>query len=76
MQKEVTHYAFFWNVQANEGHILLQFADGSTAQTLLDSPSEGSLLVDILRNEKPVYYDQEHDILLTGLEMVGEGEQS
>ena len=37
------------------------------------SPPKG-LLLDVLRNEKPVYYDTHHGMIMIGLEPVGEGE--
>lgn len=78
MRQKIENYAIFYNAQANEGHILFQFdhtAEGAnTATLILDSPQEGTLILDILRNEDPVYYDDEHHIIMTGLEIAGEGE--
>ncbi len=74
MGKVIERYAFFWNVRDNEGTLQLQFSDGSGDQVLVDSPQEGLLLLDVLRNEKPVFYDAQHKIVMTGLESVGEGE--
>ena len=74
MGKMIERYAFFWNARNNEGIVQLQFADGSGDQVLADSPQEGLLLLDILRNEKPVLYDDENGIIMTGLEPIGEGE--
>ncbi len=74
MGNVIERYAFFWNVKDNEGSLQLQFSDGSGDQVLVDSPQEGLLLLDVLRNEKPVFYDAQHGIIMTGLEPVGEGE--
>ena len=76
MRQRIERYAFFWNVKDNEGHLLfhLEGEENKTATLWLDSPQEGQLLVDILRNEDPVYYDEEHELIMTGLEPVGEGE--
>ncbi len=78
MRRKIEKYAIFYNVAANEGHFLFQLDDNiegeSTATLLLDSPEEGTLILDILRNEEPVYYDEEHQIIMTGLEFTGEGE--
>ncbi len=74
MGNVIERYAFFWNVKDNEGSMQLQFSDGSGDQVLVDSPQEGLLLLDVLRNEKPVFYDAKHGIIMTGLEPVGEGE--
>ena len=78
MRRIIERYAVFYNADANEGHIIFQLDDNiegqSTATLLLDSPQEGVLILDILRNEKPVYYDEDHHIIMTGLEFTGEGE--
>jgi len=74
MGNVIERYAFFWNARDNEGTLQLQFSDGSGDQVLVDSPQEGLLLLDVLRNEKPVFYDAQHGIIMTGLEPVGEGE--
>ena len=78
MRRRIERYAIFYNVAANEGHFIFQLDDNiegqSTATLHLDSPQEGTLLLDILRNEQPVYYDEEHEIIMTGLEFTGEGE--
>ena len=71
--KEVESYRIAWNANADEGSIMLQTTDG-VEQILLDSASEGTLLLDILRNEKPVYV--ENGVIFTGFEPVGEGEVS
>ncbi len=71
--KEISGYKFFWNVENNEGIMHLHTDDGNVNFTL-DSPQEASLLIDVLRNEKPVYYDPAGGIVMTGMEPVGEGE--
>ncbi len=50
-------------------------ADGTGGQVELDSAQEGLLLLDLLRNEKPVFYDATDDLIMTGMEPVGEGEE-
>jgi len=71
--KQIESYKISWNVANDEGIILLQTADG-VEQLLADSASEASLLLDILRNESPVFI--ENGLLFTGFEPVGEGENS
>jgi len=74
MYKEIKGYAFYWHARNNEGTLHLQLADGGHAQVLIDSPQEGLLLLDVLRNEGPVVFDPNHEMIMTGLELVGEGE--
>ena len=77
MHRKIDKYAIFYNVQANEGHFIFQLDEKSegegTATLWLDSPQEGTLILDILRNEQPVYYDEENQILMTGLDFTEKG---
>ncbi|MEM7132595.1 MAG: hypothetical protein AAF702_40200 [Chloroflexota bacterium] len=73
--KEVIHYSFFWRTEDNTGVFQLALADGTGGSLEPDSPQEAMLLLDVLRNEKPIYYEAEHQLLMTGLEPVGEGEK-
>ena len=76
MQRKIEKYTLFYNVQANEGHIIFQLDECEegecTATLLLDSPQEGTLILDILRNEQPVFYDDENQIIMTGVEFSGD----
>ena len=71
--KQIESYKISWNVANDEGIILLQTADG-VEQLLVDSAAEASLLIDLLRNEKPVFV--ENNLLFTGFEPVGEGSEA
>lgn len=72
--KAIEWYALFWRPEDNTGSIHLALSDETSANINLDSPAEASLIVDILRNEKPCYYDAQTGQISTGLELVGEGE--
>ncbi len=67
MRKRVDNYAVFWNAPENQGSFLLYFADETTGSVLIDSPQEGMFILDILRNESPVYVDDELDLIVTGI---------
>ena len=71
--KQIESYKISWNVASDEGIILLN-VEGGTEQLLADSAAEALLLLDILRNESPVFYNE--GLLMTGFEPVGEGEES
>ena len=71
--QEVMNYAFFWRTEDNKGVIKLTLANDTGGSLEPDSPEEARLLLEVLRNEKPVYYKAEHQLLITGLEPVGEG---
>lgn len=70
--KEVEAYKVAWNSKSDEGIITLHTAPEGIAQLHVDSASEGLLLLDILRHEKPVYVQD--GVLFTGFEPVGEGD--
>ncbi|MEM6321327.1 MAG: hypothetical protein AAF960_26955 [Bacteroidota bacterium] len=71
--KRIESYKITWNTAHDEGVFLLNTTDGGLEQLLVDSAAEGSLVLDILRNEKPVFC--ENGLLFTGFELVGEGEE-
>ena len=75
LHRKIEKYTIFYNVEANEGHFIFHL-EGKTKGTptvtlLLASPQEGTLILDILRNEQPVYYDEENRILISGLHFTG-----
>ena len=73
MQK-IMRYSVVYRHQNDAGMIHLIMEDGSGQHFNFHSTQEALLLLDILRNEKPVYYDYEHEIIATGFEKVGEEE--
>ncbi|MEM1124713.1 MAG: hypothetical protein AAGJ18_30015 [Bacteroidota bacterium] len=70
--KEVEAYKIAWNTASDEGIITLHTLPDGIEQLQVDSASEGLLVLDILRHEKPVYV--QGGVLLTGFEPVGEGD--
>ena len=70
--KEVESYKIAWNTKADEGILTLNTLPEGIEQLHLDSASEGLLVLDILRHEKPVFV--QGGVLLTGFEPVGEGD--
>ncbi len=73
--EEIIQYAFFWRTEDNTGVVQLALANGTGATLEPDSPQEALLLLDVLRHEKPVYYQSQNQIIMTGLEPVGEGDE-
>lgn len=72
-KKTVEKYAVL-HYRDGRTRLNLYFTDGSWDHYYELDPARASLLVDILRNEKPVYWTESYDILWTGREPVGEGE--
>ena len=71
--KRVNKYKCYWNPSSREGRLTLYYEDTSTSLHMT-SPEEMSLLVDILRNEQPVWYNIAENAFSTGAEPVGEEE--
>lgn len=66
-------YNVFVSAGATSGiSILLQ--DGSRVKLTSANPELTMLRLDVLRNEKPVFYNTSTGMLYTGEEEVGEGE--
>ena len=71
--KQIDTYKITWRPCENVGLIHLGLADGSGGKIEVESAQEMSLLVDMLRNEAPVFWDPVHCFIMTGFEPVGEG---
>lgn len=73
-KKTVEKYAIL-HYRDGRTRINLYFTDGTWDYWYDLAPDRASLLGDILRNEKPVYWTEGPDILWTGKEPVGEEER-
>ena len=73
MAKEVQTYYVSRFVDGRV-YIGLTYTDGTCYTLHARDANDAMLLVDILRNERPVYVDS-HGTLYTGLEPVGEGNE-
>ncbi|MHA1733415.1 MAG: hypothetical protein ACTSU5_15820 [Promethearchaeota archaeon] len=78
---EVTKYMLRWDAKEHEGSISLFWRDANDPEdaltgTRLDIADalEYQVLVDVLRNEKPVFFHREARVLTTQKEDVGENE--
>jgi hypothetical protein len=72
-RKLVIQYAVFHNVGGLSA--INMYYDGGGADTINDlGIAEASYILDLVRNEKPVYYDAVLKRLSTSFENVGEGE--
>ena len=70
---QVTTYYAAWNFGNHKGSIRLYnaFYNNITSQTI-DSPAEFSAVVDLLRNEKPMFYNTWSGLLYTQSGQFGE----
>lgn len=76
MSVEVTNYYARWSPTRHRGYITIYWDGGSkqfTEGSFFD-PTEFQIVLDLLRNEKPVLWDESTERLYAGYEPVGEGE--
>ncbi len=78
---KVFDYRAFWDCQNKSGRLELhglatggRYGVDTTITVEVAEPDEMRMLVDLLRNENPVFYDRAAGTLETGQEFVGEGE--
>ena len=74
MNKEIKEYAVSYYPNGAT-RINLFFTDDTWTHYKNLDPPRACLLIDLLRNEKPVFWNKERDFLWTGREPVGEGEK-
>jgi hypothetical protein len=73
---EITAYSVYWHAAKKSGDVRVNLVDDS-AHTLSGlNAEEVHMLVDLLRNEKPVYYSVERQVVFVAWEPVGEGEDA
>jgi hypothetical protein len=73
VKKTVSKYAVL-HYRDGRTRINIYFTDGSWDYYYDLDPQRALLLVDLLRNEKPVYWTEGPDVFWTGKEPVGEEE--
>lgn len=65
MQRRVSYFDVDWDRKQKIGAVRLAFDDRTFAELRSLSTEEMSLICNILRAEKPVYYDEETELLTT-----------
>lgn len=69
--KEVLSYSAFWNMKKSKGAITVEIKKGKYVTIDVKTAQEVMLCLDMLRNEKPVYYNTVEQYLRLGREPVG-----
>ncbi len=69
----IESYKVYWRPELHYG-VLTIVDSGQSYQLTVDNPQEMMLMVDILRNEKPVSFFSRTKAISTGPEPVGEAE--
>ena len=70
----VNDYLVYWNSSQKYGVLHVYHGTSNHSYQQIDSPQEMLLLVDILRNEKPIWYHKGAKAIKTGKEKPGEEE--
>ncbi len=65
MQRRVSYFDVEWDRKARSGAVRLAFDDRTFAELRSLSMEEMGLICNMLRAEKPVYYDEETETLST-----------
>jgi hypothetical protein len=75
----IVNYRVEWTAQHHRGALTLRVWTGATTIESFTIPitnvQEMQLLIDVVRNEKPLSYDSDTMTISTGDEMVGEGDK-
>ena len=73
-REAITGYNARWDLNDHCGYLRLWRSTGGNFQHRIDNPAEFSAIIDLLRNEKPVFFDTSDWSIHIGREPVGEGE--
>ncbi len=72
---KVTTYYARWNPVTHSGFVQIYWDGGFRSFSEFTVPTEFQVIVDLLRNEKPIWWDDVREHISTGSgEPVGEGE--
>ena len=74
MQRRISYYDVHWDRGEGSGRLRLTFDDRTQAEISSVTMDELSLLCNILRIGKTVYYDSENETLSTEADPVGKDE--
>lgn len=72
--QQITSYRAYVDMDNGFGGIIVRMDAGPAVHLRTKDMAVYAAAVDLLRNEKPVFYDRERQFLQTGSEPVGEGE--
>ncbi len=74
--KTVVTYWATWDVNDHQGRISIKTDDNTVTWDSYTCPQEFAVVIDLLRNEKPLQWDKDLRQLRTFNETIGEGEPS
>ncbi|HEX6228141.1 MAG TPA: hypothetical protein VFZ41_01630 [Solirubrobacterales bacterium] len=73
----MSNYYARWSPAGHHGYVIIYWSGGAKAfpESSFATPVEFQIVVDLLRNESPVWWDEPTGRLYASNEPVGEGEQ-
>lgn len=76
MSVQVKRYYARWSPPKHHGYVIIHWDGGARAfpESSFQTPGEFQIVVDLLRNEEPVWWDEATGRLYASNEPVGEGE--
>jgi len=72
--KLIQKYQGWWDSSQNRGHFWFTYYDNTRERTVYVNGLEFQIIMDMLRNEKPVYGDHTRALVTTQSEETGEEE--
>jgi len=72
--QKIAKYGARWDINNHQGIVSLLYSSGDWKHITIKDPMEFYVIVDLLRNEKPILYDDQKVHILTSAEKVGEEE--
>lgn len=72
--KLIHKYQGWWDSSRNSGHFWFTYYDNTRAKSVPVNGQDFQIMMDMLRNEKPVYGDHTRALVTTQSEEVGEEE--
>ncbi len=76
MSVQVSNYYARWSPTNHQGYVVIYWSGGSKSfpESCFQDPIEFQIVIDLLRNEEPVWWDESTQRLYVYNEPVGEGE--
>ena len=72
---KVDHYSISYRPNEDAGSVHLALSDGSGADLPINSPAEATFLLQFLSQDEDVYYDSNHQLLTSGMEITGSDDE-
>jgi hypothetical protein len=72
--KKIDYYRYWWNTKTEKAALRVYYDNTHSTTLYIETPQELSIIVDMLRNEEPVWFNTDTFTFSTAAEPVGEEE--